>query len=93
MNKMKYIPENHNPQSGRIAELMAAIFNDNGWYGNIDEAIEIVKKLHADKEELFETVKELLEQCAMIHKYGGEADNTEAANAAIAAVRAALIKV
>jgi hypothetical protein len=41
---------------------------------------------------MYDALKELFEQCAMVHKYWGEDSNTQQANDAIANARAAIAK-
>lgn len=50
------------------------------------------ENLRAAAPELLEALKDLYAQCAMIHKYGGEACNQREANAAIARGLAAIAK-
>lgn len=48
--------------------------------------------LHAAAPDLLSALQSLFVHCAMIHKYGGESDNTKQADAAVKAARAAIAR-
>jgi hypothetical protein len=74
----------------RLGGETADIANEAGvLVGLVDSDIaeEIVKSVNAAPA-LLDALNRLFKECAMIHKYGGTADNTKEADAAIAAARA-----
>lgn len=57
-----------------------------------DQLLKIHNKVCNQAAEMLGALQGLFKECAMIHKYGGEIDNTRAADEAIANARAAIIK-
>ena len=67
-------------------------FNRNLWKSNDYGNHKAEALLLSAAPDMLEALQGLFEQCAMIHKYGGSADNTKESNTAIALARAAINK-
>lgn len=85
----KVVEDGSYPQVRDLDGRFVAGVGDTNWREG-GECVEAQAHLIAAAPAMLAALEGLFRECVMIHRFGGEGDNTKAANAAEAAARAAI---